>query len=71
MADVLKIRGKLPRLRVRMGVLPTRIEKDRTRYTRKIKHRNRDRDGSVKPVVFPSRSADFRLISQASPFLAE
>lgn len=32
------IRGALPRLKPRFGVLPGRIERDRTKYSRKKKH---------------------------------
>ncbi|WP_248885947.1 hypothetical protein [Acidithiobacillus acidisediminis] len=34
-----KLRGKLPRLKVRMGVLPTKVERDRKVYSRKEKHK--------------------------------
>ncbi|WP_414039445.1 hypothetical protein ACJU26_09650 [Acidithiobacillus sp. M4-SHS-6] len=36
-----KIKGKLPRLKVRMGVIPTRVERDKTKYRRKEKHKVR------------------------------
>ena len=36
---------KLPRLKLRIGVLPTRVERDKTKYTRKVKH------GGKKPVM--------------------
>ena len=29
---------KLPRLKLRIGVLPTRVERDKTKYTRRVKH---------------------------------
>ena len=32
-------RFKPPRLKVRVGVYPTRVEKDKTKYTRKQKHK--------------------------------
>lgn len=35
------ISGVLPRLKPRFGVLPGRIERDRTKYTRKSKHKER------------------------------
>ncbi|MHB1642527.1 MAG: hypothetical protein ACYCS8_07685 [Acidithiobacillus sp.] len=35
------IRGALPRLKPRFGVLPGRVERDRTKYTRKTKHQQR------------------------------
>lgn len=34
-----KLRGKLPRLKVRMGVMPTKVERDRKVYSRKAKHK--------------------------------
>lgn len=34
-----KVKGKRPRLLVRMGVLPTKVERDRTKYCRKEKHK--------------------------------
>ena len=33
------IRGALPRLKPRFGVIPGRIERDRTKYTRKSKYK--------------------------------
>ena len=33
------IHGALPRLKPRFGVLPGRIERDRTKYSRKTKHK--------------------------------
>jgi hypothetical protein len=34
-----KIVGRLERFKPRFGVLQTRVERDRTKYTRKVKHR--------------------------------
>ncbi len=60
------IQGKHPRLRVRMGVHPTRVEKDRTKYTRKAKHRLVEQERSGKPRDFPSarlRDRGFRAFA--------
>ena len=47
------IAGKLPRLRVRMGVIPTKVERDRTKYSRKVKHKLDDRQGrNPAPCLF-------------------
>lgn len=35
------LRVKLPRIKRRLGVYPTKVERDRKKYTRKIKHRKR------------------------------
>lgn len=41
-----RLRGKIPSLKPRIGVLPTRAERDRTIYTRKTKHKGSlTRDG--------------------------
>jgi hypothetical protein len=56
------IRGKVPKVRVRLGVFPTRVEKDRTKYTRKTKHRPADREGCGKPFVFQSLPASWRRV---------
>lgn len=45
-----KIRGKLPRLRVRMGVIPTKVERDRTKYSRKVKHKVDHRSERREPI---------------------
>jgi hypothetical protein len=37
-------KGNLPPIKLRVGVLPTRVERDRTIYTRKAKHKDRERD---------------------------
>ena len=34
-----RIVGRLEPVKPRVGVLPTRVERDRTKYTRKVKHR--------------------------------
>lgn len=34
-----KLRGKIPRLKVRMSVLPTKVERDHKVYSRKAKHK--------------------------------
>lgn len=34
-----KIKGQLPRMKVRMGVIPTQQHKDKKVYTRKQKHK--------------------------------
>ncbi len=36
------IRGHYAQYKPRAGVLPTRVERDRTRYTRKAKHKRSD-----------------------------
>jgi hypothetical protein len=35
------LRGTVPRRKHRLGLHFTKVERDRTRYTRKIKHRKR------------------------------
>lgn len=40
-----KIVGRLERFKPRFGVLQTRVERDRTKYTRKVKHRNQEISG--------------------------
>ncbi len=35
------LRIKLPRCKPRLGLHFTKVERDRTRYTRKVKHRKR------------------------------
>lgn len=34
------VRGELPRIKVRMGVLPTQVHVHKKVYSRKIKHKN-------------------------------
>lgn len=36
------IRGKLPPLKPRHGVMPTVVQRDRTQYNRKDKHKKKD-----------------------------
>lgn len=42
--NAIKIRGsnQLPRLKVRIGVIPTLVQKAKTQYTRKEKHKTGD-----------------------------
>ncbi|MBN2679587.1 hypothetical protein HHS34_007015 [Acidithiobacillus montserratensis] len=41
--NIERIQGKVKRPKPRLGVHPTRIEKDRTIYNRKVKHRGQQR----------------------------
>ena len=49
-----KIVGRLKPVKPRVGVLPTRVERDRTKYTRKVRHLAQGIAGDLreKPQVF-------------------
>ena len=36
-----RIRAKAPRRKPRLGVMPTMVQQNRKRYSRKVKHKNR------------------------------
>ena len=44
-------KGNLPPIKLRIGVLPTRVERDRTIYTRKAKYKDRDSDRRAMGVL--------------------
>ena len=60
----------------RIGVLPTYAQRDRTKYTRKAKHRGQDvRTGSIgehpgKPTVFQDAFPEQRRISSVGRAIA-
>ncbi|AEK57802.1 hypothetical protein [Acidithiobacillus caldus] len=62
-----KIVGRLERFKPRFGVLPTRVERDRTKYTRKVKHRHQEISGDPRGklwvflVDFASMQAPIRI----------
>ena len=62
-----KIVGRLERFKPRFGVLPTRVERDRTKYTRKVKHRHQEISGDPRGklwvflVDFASIEAPIRI----------
>lgn len=62
-----KIVGRLERFKPRFGVLQTRVERDRTKYTRKVKHRGQGIAGDpqgklwVFLVDFASMQAPIRI----------